>query len=377
MAGTIPIGRDDGLDLCSHALRQRRRRNIRDLEGALTRLVASRRSAITSMKRFCIISDREDLHAHAVKKELEEHYRAECHIVELTPGKGRSRTSWSNGGFAEPVLSNIAGDLFPVSKLDVVWWRRADGTPPKPSVVTAREDLIRNDSRAATTGILASEFQGAWVSDPYATRQAENKIVQMRAAQRAGFLLPKTLVSQDPARVLPFCKMLGNRAVVKPLRGTPLTPLLTRFVDVGRLTAKAISLCPAIYQEYVPGKLHIRAHCFGDSVHAALLESEDLDWRPNLAIPVREFQLPEKIQARLRRVLRLLGLRVGIFDLKLAPTGEPVWLEVNPQGQFLFIEGLCGMPLTALFAKFLYREAQTAPRTVRPLAFRSGSALRG
>ncbi len=47
---------------------------------------------------------------------------------------------------------------------------------------------------------------------------------------------------------------------------------------------------------------------------------------------------------------------MGVFDLKVAPDGEPVWLEINPQGQFLFVEGMCGLPLTAAFCRFLASE---------------------
>ena len=38
-------------------------------------------------------------------------------------------------------------------------------------------------------------------------------------------------------------------------------------------------------------------------------------------------------------------------------SGRPVWLELNPQGQFLFVQGLTGLDLTAGFADFLYDEA--------------------
>jgi hypothetical protein len=51
---------------------------------------------------------------------------------------------------------------------------------------------------------------------------------------------------------------------------------------------------------------------------------------------------------------------MGIFDLKLSDDGEPVWLEVNPQGQFLFVEGLAGLDLKAAFADFLRAEADHA-----------------
>jgi len=48
---------------------------------------------------------------------------------------------------------------------------------------------------------------------------------------------------------------------------------------------------------------------------------------------------------------------MGIFDVKLTDEDEPVFLEVNFQGQFLFIEGLCGIPLADRFAAFLVEKA--------------------
>jgi hypothetical protein len=59
----------------------------------------------------------------------------------------------------------------------------------------------------------------------------------------------------------------------------------------------------------------------------------------------------------LRAILHELGLAMGIFDVKLTDDGEPVFLEVNAQGQFLFVEGLCGIPLADIFADFLHDQA--------------------
>ena len=65
-------------------------------------------------------------------------------------------------------------------------------------------------------------------------------------------------------------------------------------------------------------------------------------------------------RSALRAVLAHLGLRMGIVDLKLDDAGVPVWLEINPQGQFLFAEGLCGLRLAEAFADFVASEARQA-----------------
>ena len=91
-----------------------------------------------------------------------------------------------------------------------------------------------------------------------------------------------------------------------------------------------------------------------------MIESEQLDWRTNYNVPMRPWSVPEELQYRIQRVLGILGLKMGIMDLKLDTTGEPVFLEVNSQGQFLFIEGLSGLELTSRFVEFLYRQADYA-----------------
>src|SRR5216684_3263983 len=58
---------------------------------------------------------------------------------------------------------------------------------------------------------------------------------------------------------------------------------------------------------------------------------------------------------------------MGILDLKLGPDGELVWLEINPHGQFMFLEGLgSGIRLSRPFCDFLRAEALTSQRSLSP-----------
>ncbi len=99
----------------------------------------------------------------------------------------------------------------------------------------------------------------------------------------------------------------------------------------------------------------MRLVCFGKSAYAAIIETDELDWRPNLSVPVYAVDVPEYVRLKALEVLNDLDLQMGIFDLKETPQGEWVWLEVNPQGQFLFLEPLTKLPLTAIFADFLLK----------------------
>ena len=48
---------------------------------------------------------------------------------------------------------------------------------------------------------------------------------------------------------------------------------------------------------------------------------------------------------------------MGAIDMIFDADDLPVWLELNTQGQFLFVEALSGYDLTGRFADFLQQTA--------------------
>lgn len=311
--------------------------------------------------RTAILTRSHDFHAVAVYDALLDRGVA-CHIITTDDLAARGGISWSVTGDVDcTAIRDAEGNRVALRDIDLVWWRRLTGEARLPESLRdeAARDLVIRDCRTALLGIFLTEFRGRWVSRPEATQLAENKLYQLDSAKRCGLNIPKTLVSQEPDVVRQFCEELGYRVVVKPISGTPKSPILTGRV-LPRMVASddAISLCPAIYQELVEGNEHLRVCCFGDQVYTALLRTERLDWRYPLDAECEPFELESALAERLRNVLADLKLRMGIFDLKLNTAGEPVWLELNPQGQFLFLEGLCGMPLTEAFTSFLISEGQ-------------------
>jgi hypothetical protein len=313
-----------------------------------------------------IVSFRNDVHALAVKKAFEEQYQLACHIIETDSMSGTSSLSWSNGDtYHEPAsFQNSVGNRVYVSNFCTIWWRRFFEQRQNilPYVTNLNHiDLIKNDCNASILGIFLTSFSGAWISNPTATRLANNKLIQLKAAQSVGFQVPKTLISQNPEAIRDFCKILNYQVIVKPVRGTLEIPLFTKKITEAHLSSdESLCLCPAIYQEYIPGDKHIRVHCFGKNVYSVLIETEELDWRQNLDIPFSVIELEQDVKQHLIQVLEILDLKMGVFDLKLNQDGKPIWLEVNPQGQFLFSEGLSGLDLTSAFIEFLYQEATQA-----------------
>lgn len=109
----------------------------------------------------------------------------------------------------------------------------------------------------------------------------------------------------------------------------------------------------------MPGEAHLRTCTWGGETRAGLIESAQLDWRFDPSHGARPADVDADTAGRLADLNRRLDLEMSIGDLKPAGDGGPrVFLEINPQGQFLFLEGLSGdIELARPFARFLLDRA--------------------
>jgi glutathione synthase/RimK-type ligase-like ATP-grasp enzyme len=306
-----------------------------------------------------IVTIEDDLHALAVQSDLRRR-GLECHIVESDRLAVTGGISFLiDNTHREACFRSTEGALRSVSDLKVIWWRRAKSVQrlDAPCSNDDHQGLINNDCHGTLRGSLQSCFSGKWISTPKATEAASNKLLQLTIASKYGFRIPETLITQSPSEVRAFYDRLNGQIIVKPVVGTAGPLLFTQFVSENHLaSAESIRACPAIYQEYIPGNRHIRLNCFGHRSFASSIDTPDLDWRPNLTVPLAKWDVPIDVHKRVREVLDCLELEMGVLDLKETPSGEVVWFEVNPQGQFLFLEGLTGEPLTEHFADYLQDE---------------------
>jgi hypothetical protein len=315
------------------------------------------------MTEMAIVTLEGDIHAYLVQQEMSRMYGVDVAIVAADRIPAAGGMTWVNDDPARSTLPTEDGRTVDLSKLRVVWWRRCHGRPEVPDAVTDRamRQLVIKDGRAALRGAFLAAFTGTWLSDPYATERAQNKLLQLRVAQQAGLTVPRTLVSSDPAVIREFTRALGGTVIAKTLTG-----LLGTALEAGRVPFHSLvdddelRLAPTIYQEEIPGSDHLRVQVFGSDVYAARIRSGALDWRLAGDMQVDPITLEAGLAEALRAVVTRLGLRMGIFDLKVRPDGVPVFLEVNPQGQFLFLEGMSDMPLTKAFARFAADELAVA-----------------
>ena len=307
------------------------------------------------MSEMAIVTLEGDIHAYLVQEAMARTYGIDVAIVAADRIPAAGGLTWHDDADEPVTLPTENGATVDVSQLRLVWWRRCHGRPEVPDAVTdpAMRKLVVKDSLSGLRGSLLAAFTGTWISDPYATERAQNKLLQLRIARSIGLTVPRTLVSSDPDRIREFTQAQGGTVIAKTLTGMLGTALEAGRVRLDSLTNDdELRLAPTIYQQEIAGEDHLRVMVFGERVHAARISSAALDWRLANDMAIEPVEIDDGLRAALRQVVCRLGLRMGVFDLKITPEGHPVFLEVNPQGQFLFVEGMSDMPLTDAFARF-------------------------
>jgi predicted ATP-grasp superfamily ATP-dependent carboligase len=308
-----------------------------------------------------IYTARGDLHAYAVRDEINRRGRVRCTIIEADNIAYGSNVSYSIGLEADfDKIRTNDGDELALSDVELIWLRRirANQLATEKAADPVHQDIINSDCRGALSGLLGTKFAGKWFSDPEASFRASDKVSQLKVAADCGLRIPRTLVSQSPTDIRSFFENEHRDIIVKAVVGVSEPFLRTiRLTDLARYSDEAFSVSPAIYQEFITGTRHLRILTFGGRSIAGIIDTTDVDWRPNLNVPIARYEVEPALQSQIDLVLKSLGLRMGVIDIKIDDRGQFVWLEVNPQGQFAFLEPLTGQSFLSELAAFFEGEA--------------------
>ena len=249
-----------------------------------------------------------------------------------------------------------------------VWYRRiAIGRYiPETMDLQLRRAAIEQ-SRATLHGMIAS--LDAFHLDPvHRLRRAENKQLQLKIAREVGLEIPRTLITNAPEAVRGFARECKQGMIMKTLssfaiyeQGEQKVVFTTAVHDKDLERLDDLRYCPAIFQEQVPKALELRATIVGNRVFTASIDSQrsektSVDWRRDgigLLEAWEPYSLPAEVETALLELMRALGLNYGAADFIVTPDGRHCFLEVNPVGEFFWLEKHPGLPLSGAIADLL------------------------
>lgn len=236
-----------------------------------------------------------------------------------------------------------------------VWYRRpVNSQVPSDLEDIAAQEFVVQESKATLDGLwhLLPCF---WVSHPSKLRSAESKLYQLKIATTIGFNIPDTVVTDDPRVARDFYLSHLGSVIYKPLhqarifRDEKVSLIYSTNLERIQLeNFESIKYAPVILQSYIEKLLEIRVTVVGQDVFAVELHTQEVadaihDWRrANVNnIKHRRHKLPVRIEEKCITLVRTLDLQFGAIDLILKPDGEYIFLEINPNGQWAWIQQLC------------------------------------
>ncbi|MFF1790489.1 ATP-grasp ribosomal peptide maturase [Kitasatospora sp. NPDC058243] len=264
-------------------------------------------------------------------------------VVRLDPGAdlhtGASLIATYRTGQQRGTLRTASREL-DLSAVRSVWVRRASPYEGPSELDGQDRRFAASQSLWGAGGILASLPAAHYVNHPWANRAAEHKPAQLAAAQRCGFPVPDTVITNSADEAREFVATQAAGAVYKPLWNIPYSvgrqphAVWVREVDPADITG-AVSACPHLFQAKVPKLFDARVTAVGNRLFGVRVDSPDLDWRRRQdRMTCTPIDVPEPVARSVATYLGELRLVYGAFDFAVTASGDWYFLECNPNGQW-------------------------------------------
>ncbi|MEU3616001.1 ATP-grasp ribosomal peptide maturase [Streptomyces sp. NPDC006872] len=248
-----------------------------------------------------------------------------------------------------------------------VYWRRPVW-PGFEHLADVDAQFAAAQVRYGLGGVLYALSGCLWVNHPHRNAAADYKPAQLALAHRMGLTVPPTLVTNDLDEARRFIREHGE-VIHKTLRWTPYQRDgvgLTSWAEPVRAEEldDSVRVTPHLFQARVDKVADLRVLIVGRRVFAVRIDSGLLDWRKDYSLlRYGVVDLPDTLVKALLAYLDHLGLVSGSFDLALDHDGEFHWLELNPNGQWGWLEEKTGLHMAAAFADLLTQgEADASAR---------------
>jgi glutathione synthase/RimK-type ligase-like ATP-grasp enzyme len=238
------------------------------------------------------------------------------------------------------------------------WWRRPQALTLDPGLSAEIAPWTYTECSEALAGMWAA-LKVTWVNPPGLDEAAHHKPYQLAVATDVGLPIPRTVITNDPEVARSFAEEVGlDRTIYKTFLASEDHWRETRILREDELgLLDRVALAPVIFQEYIAAEADLRVTVVGDRLFTAAIRPAPggypVDYRMDIHgaafVPT---ELTTETEQRLRALMARLGLVYGAIDMRRTADGD-VFLEVNPAGEWRFVEDRTGQPITTAMADLL------------------------
>jgi hypothetical protein len=305
-----------------------------------------------------IIGDPDDPHVKAVSGHID---RVEYDLVFLDPANGDTGSLlFSYDPFSLKIVNS--GEATSSEEIKSVWWR----VKPNLSMLPKTIEEVETKQFIQREWLLAFEAMSFVLDDCFWINRRDvdillrSKPFQLYKAQSFGFEIPSTIIGNDFAAIEQHFAS-RQEVLYKPLSYFAVPPekiLYSNAIPVADLPGhhKNISIAPCIFQAYVDKQYELRitiigAHVFPVRIHSQENPNAALDWRrEQLNLQYEVVTLDAAFEKKLLTFHRATGLVYGAYDFIVGVDGKYTFLEVNPVGQWLWLESILKLDISEKMA---------------------------
>lgn len=277
-------------------------------------------------------------------------------------------------------INNSMSDIFldtgklRLSKYDIqaIWYRR----PVYPDFGSIQlshdeEDFAGRESIAFLNNLWSILNDIHWINNPFALARSEQKMLQLELASKIGMNVPDTIITNNHEDFLNFFEKHNSKVVAKPISHGGVGKVENKVIFTNDLEIinfnidpESIRYAPFILQEKIEKKYDVRLTIFGDKdfAHKVILIGEHapnhIDWRNYKPDELRfiRIETPSNIKSRIHEFMNYMDIKYAAFDFCVDKHDNWFFLEVNPSGQFAWLEIATGDKLIDALIDLLYHE---------------------
>jgi glutathione synthase/RimK-type ligase-like ATP-grasp enzyme len=276
-------------------------------------------------------------------------------------------------GHSQPGILKHNNNEILLSSIHSVWYRRTESFSFPDFLAKEELDIARRECNSFIHGLWKAIPHAKWISIPEKIQEASIKVEQLIRAETLGFNILPTCFSNDPETIFNFFKAY---ATSRKILYKTHTPVMVSHADGKVGVAYAVLLdddklkkieeirnAPGIFQVYMPKKYDIRVTIIGDKIFSCKIDSQSsfetyvdcraYSWGSGMLPGHQQYALPCHIADKCIELIRSYGLEFGAIDLVNGQDGNYYFLELNPNGQWAWIQEVTGMPMKEAFIDLL------------------------
>jgi glutathione synthase/RimK-type ligase-like ATP-grasp enzyme len=256
--------------------------------------------------------------------------------------------------------------LIDLATIKSVYFRRPKIPCAPADLLLSEQHFVMNEIANTLEGIYKYLDDRFWISNVYSIRQAENKLYQQLIANKFGFVIPKSIITNDYKVALDFLEA-NKECVVKPIKSglvsdeTEPKVIFTSLITKDDIpTLERVSECPTYFQEHIKKIADIRVTVIGSTIFSAKIFSQEfeetrIDWRKgeHVNLQYEAVDLGPKMNEACVSLTKFLGLQFGALDFILDSDGRYIFLEINPNGQWGWIQYRLNYHISGTIANLL------------------------